>query len=640
MIVPAGLAAASPAQAADTFQCSGNATVFGVNAGGQLYRYTYTAPGTDAAAGSAGVLIGTGWNGFTRVLGGPNGRLYGINANGAYRYRWTGSDWETIAGSQSLAMGTNLAEYANAAYRNKITVDEIGDFYGVDSGGKLRQWRYDEGTKAWTVNGKVLDTGWDRYNLIVAAGPGVLYGRTPAGLLYRHRYETTSQRWVVRDQLVGESWGMFPQDVFSVGGDTLFGRQTNGDLYHYRFREDNATWPLGGKRVGAGWNMFNQVVASTDTCRLTERHIPVAPANPVQRFAPMAVQQGPANGASVGPIEYVYTDNIGRLRHAYQSNPDIFTNAQWSTVSSDEAFSGEPALLQNGQQALQTLAHKINSDVWSFTRAAAPSTGWQAGLSLAGRMASRPAAVRLSDNSLAVFAVDAGGSLWSRFQDGTGGDLLPWRRLGGENLEPDVTVVAGADRSATLFARQAGGGLRTATYANGTLSSWFVLGAGPDTSANPAVVVLPGRKLRVFATDANGEIVSQQQDASGAFPGYWSPVGFTAKGAPAAVLDPALGRMAVVARGVDNEIYRVFETGPGDGTWGAWQRINPDVSDPAQTDPVVAEFTGSTGQSWMIVFRNQNDVTRVYTRQEPSALARTSTAAPGLVGHSLPKPRP
>jgi hypothetical protein len=113
-------------------------------------------------------------------------------------------------------------------------------------------------------------------------------------------------------------------------------------------------------------------------------------------------------------------------------------------------------------------------------------------------------------------------------------------------------------------------------------------------------------------------------------------------GSPAAVLDPTTGRTAVVARGADNEIYRVFETGQLTGAWGDWARVSPDASDPAVTDVSVAPYTGATGETWLIVFRNVNDTTRVYERQVPAAAAAAKSAkvagTPSFTGHSLPKP--
>lgn len=640
-VAPLALVATGPAHAADTFTCTGSATLFGAESNGNLRRYSYSSPGTTNTAGGTHGIVGTGWQSFGRILGGPDGKVYGINSTGLYRYRWNGTNWDSFNGAQSEKLSDAFNDYATAASRNKITVDSLGDFYTVDPTGKLRWSRYSEQTKTWTVLNRVLDTGWDRYDLIVAAGPGVLYGRAASdGRLYRHRFEATSQRWVSHNQPVGEGWQIFTKGIFSVGGDTLFGIQGNGDLNHYRWRPEEPAWPVGGTRFGVGWQGFTNTFAITDTCRVAEQEVPPRSSVPVQPFSPTTVMQGPAGGTALGPIEYVYADNIGRLRHGYQSNPDGFTGVQWSTVGSDEAFSGKPALVQNGQGSLQVVAQSIQSDVWSFTRAAAPSTGWQAGLNLAGIMGSRPVAARLSDNTLAVFATDDSGSLWFRSQDGSAGDLLPWRQLTGPRLS-DLVVVAGADRSATLFANDPNGLPVAATYRDAGLSAWAPLG-GIRPTGPLAVITMPGRILRLFARTEDGQVLTQMQSSpGGTFPTRWKPVGaFAAAGPPAAVLDPGLGRIAVVARGTDNEIYRVFETAQGTGAWGTWERLNPEAPDPAATEPAIAEFTGSSGQSWLIVYRNENDATRVYTRQAPAGAQTRGTGqiVPRFAGHTLPAP--
>jgi len=636
--VPLLLVGGQPAHAADTFQCTGGATVLAAEPDGVLWRYPLSSPGTTTSSWGTRVQIGSGWQNFGRVLGGPGGRVYGINSTGLYRYRWNGTGWDTVDGSQRQQLSTGFIQYATAAYRNKITVDENGDFYLVDANGKLRWYRYDEASRTWPIFGRVLDTGWDRYDLIVAAGPGVLFARTPAGALYRHRFEPTSQRWVVRNALVGSGWNGFTRGLYSVGGDTLFGIQADGDLFHYRYREDTNSWPVLGRAVGSGWHNYANATAITDTCRLTDRHVPAQPAVAVTPYSTAAVVQGPATGTALGPIEYLHADNIGRLRHAYQSNPDDFGSVQWSTIPNDQAFTGKPALVANTQGVLQALVHNANSDVWSFTRAASPSTAWQAGLGLGGAMQSSPALVRLSDGTLAAFALDAAGALWFRAQDGSAGDLLPWSTLGGSGLTGEPFVLASSDRSALLIVGDAGGTLRTATYRDGTLSAWTSLG-GSGFGGAPAVVSLPGPSLRIFARAADGLIMTQRQDATGAFPGVWTPVGtFPTAGSPAAILDPVLGRLAVVARGADGEIYRVFETAQGTATWGDWARVNPDVSDPAASDPTVIPLTNSSGQTWVIVYRNANDATRVYQRQIPTASVASLRRAAEFQSHTLPTP--
>jgi len=93
----------------------------------------------------------------------------------------------------------------------------------------------------------------------------------------------------------------------------------------------------------------------------------------------------------------------------------------------------------------------------------------------------------------------------------------------------------------------------------------------------------------------------------------------------------------VVARGTDGEIYRVFETAQGSGAFGDWARINPEASDPAATDPTVVPYVNQSGQSWLIVFRNINDTTRVYERRQVPGVSTSLRRASEFTAHALPK---
>jgi hypothetical protein len=103
------------------------------------------------------------------------------------------------------------------------------------------------------------------------------------------------------------------------------------------------------------------------------------------------------------------------------------------------------------------------------------------------------------------------------------------------------------------------------------------------------------------------------------------------------VLDPPTGRLLVVARGTNNEIYRVFENAAGAGAWGDWLPLANDGTDPSVTEPTISEFTNGGGGSYLIAFRNQDDATRVYTRQSVSGKA-ASTKAPAFSAHGIAAP--
>jgi hypothetical protein len=221
------------------------------------------------------------------------------------------------------------------------------------------------------------------------------------------------------------------------------------------------------------------------------------------------------------------------------------------------------------------------------------------------------------DNRLALSAVDGDGLLWSRAQSAVNGSYTGWRQVG------DV------------------GNLHTVGYDSAETSfTWTALGGG-DLTGSPVVVTYPGYRLQVSAHSAARGIVTEEQTSSGSWTGDWQSTGtFDAAGSPAAILDSVLGRVAVVARGPGNEIFRTWETSQGSGTWGTWQKVI-DATDPAASDPTIATVTNSTGPTFFVVLRGTNVVVRIYERGlvgGSSALsARKQQAVPAFPARTLPK---
>ena len=357
------------------------------------------------------------------------------------------------------------------------------------------------------------------------------------------------------------------------------------------------------------------------------------PVRPIEQFSRMSVLQAAPSGTALGALEYSYVDNIGRVRHAHQTDPDIFGSVQWTAVGEGPAFTGQPALSQLANGQVQLAAQNRDSDIWTISQPA-PGGTWGSWADQGGSMAAPPVAARLPDGTTVLFAVDGDGKLWHLRQASAG-----WRSLGDADLAGQVTVVR-VDTGLRLFALTTTGTTKTATYTTGgALSGWTDLGAAGSTGT-PAAVVYPGFQARVFVRAADGSVLTLMQDAGGAWPAQWQSTGaFPAAGSPAAVLDVS-GRTAVVVRGADSEIYVLFETAQGSGAWGNWVRTSPDFSDPAATDPTVAPFTNSSGQTWLIAFRNVNDSTRLHTRQLPAVgVARAArVGAPAFTTHVLAGP--
>ncbi|SFW90517.1 Trypsin [Amycolatopsis australiensis] len=269
--------------------CPAGAAIWTARTDGTLWRYVHqgAADGTLSWT-QPSKAIGWGWDG--RTLAGKGGVIWDIHRNhgsgdpfgsGSLK-RWvysTDSGWS--GGGQ---VGSGWERYLTPEYRERITVDRQNRIFMIDDQHRLKVYAWDDAT-GWWVNGggDVLDTGWDRFDSITAAGDGVLYARKPTGELFRFQYDFTTSSWTQRDKPVGVGWQMF-SEIFSPGGDILYGRGSTGSspwdgqpgpvLRWYRYSDNTDTWaPSGpdrmGVTIGTGWNTEIHVTAAPDSCTLT-----------------------------------------------------------------------------------------------------------------------------------------------------------------------------------------------------------------------------------------------------------------------------------------------------------------------------------------------------------------------------------
>ncbi|MGC4760046.1 hypothetical protein [Micromonospora trifolii] len=365
---------------------------------------------------------------------------------------------------------------------------------------------------------------------------------------------------------------------------------------------------------------------------------------PVQSFSRSAALQGkPSDGSALGTIVYAHTDNTGQVRVVHQQNPDDFASVQHTPLFGAEAFTGQPALnVLGASKQMQISALHTTGTVWAGAQTAANAATWGTTGNFGGTMAAPPVAVTLADGSSVIFAVDVDGRLWHYRQTGTGAS---WKSLGDVDLAGGVTLVK-VDAGVRLVATTMTGTIKTALYStDGTLSAWVDLGG--NVTGVPAAFINQGYRTAVVARAADGSLVMKKQELGGAWPATWQTVGtFTAAGSPAAIVDPALGRIAVVARGPDNEMYRVYETEQGSGTWGEWLRLYENPGDPtaatAATDPTIAEIQNSGGVGFVVVYRNRNNTTIALDRRFAApggmAAAKVSPSAVSFAAHLIPTP--
>ncbi|MFI6241616.1 hypothetical protein ACIBEF_17235 [Micromonospora sp. NPDC050795] len=357
-----------------------------------------------------------------------------------------------------------------------------------------------------------------------------------------------------------------------------------------------------------------------------------------------AVQAEASPGATLGPIVYAHTDNIGQVRVIHQPHPDDYTTVQHVPLFGSQAFTGQPSLnVLSSSNQVQISALHTTGMVWTGAQTTANAATWASNGSLGGSMAAPPVAVTLPNGTSVIFGVDVDGRLWHYRQSGTGPS---WKSLGDVDLAGSVTVVK-VEAGVRLVATTTVGTIKTALYSNdGILGGWTDLGG--NVTGVPAAFLIQGYRTGVVARAADGSLVMKRQELGGAWPTTWQTVGtFTAAGSPAAIVDPALSRIAVVARGPDNEVYRVYETAQGSGTWGEWLRLYVNTDDPtaatAATDPTIAPIENSGGPGFVVVYRNRNNTTIALDRRFAApggmAAAKASPSAVDFTAHLIPTPK-
>ncbi|MEJ3741944.1 hypothetical protein WEI85_01400 [Actinomycetes bacterium KLBMP 9797] len=349
---------------------------------------------------------------------------------------------------------------------------------------------------------------------------------------------------------------------------------------------------------------------------------PLPPVQPTQNARVVVRQSTPTGGAAHGSVEYAFVNNLGVLQHGRQENPNSFGNVVWASLPGNEQFTGLPAIGQLADGRVQITAQATDSNLSTLTQSAVGSPGWGSWTLVGGSMASSPTAARRGAVPL-LFAVDTDGALWVYEQTGTS---PYWRSLGDADLVGQVAVAEARDDGLHVVGIDTAGAVKAAKYrADTTLSTWTSLG-GTGITGLPAVVSYPGYRLGVFVRGADGIVVFKEEDTAGAFPAAWSPVGdLVTTGSPQAILDPVYGRTAVVARAAsDSRVHVVWETAVASRTWGT----STDLPWGAMaTDPTVADYRYTNGQSWMIVARDLNGDVRYALRDTPPSAGAVAQPA-------------
>ncbi|WNV82276.1 tachylectin-related carbohydrate-binding protein [Umezawaea sp. Da 62-37] len=598
--VSAALLVVSPstASAAQALECSSRAPIFTTRTNGDLAVYGHDEPETGAPAWSGGDVEGTDWHG--RTLAGADGAVYNITPEGAlnlFRWDWAGG-WEN--GGAVRQIGSGWEGFTTPARRDLITVDEQGRIFAVDGSGQLRTYRWD-GEDWDDADGTVLDVEWSQYDLIVAAGDGVLFARTPNGDLFRFRYHADSRRWISYRVPVDRGWEVFDR-VSSPGGDVLYGVDGEGDLVWNRYLEESGTWADSGagRVVGTGWGDDVDTVAAPDACRLDGVPQPRRAAVRQDTWAPVA-----AVGVD-GLMDYFYVDGSGRQVHAFQTDRDDLASVRFSApVGAD--LTGPPSAVPTGS-SFQVFTLGLDSAVrWT----GGSGDTWSDPAALGGWMSGPVKFARGPSGAVRGFALDRDNRLWTTAQSEDGGPFTGWRDLGVTDIGPDFQVVPW-DLAFEIVGRTrpVDGEVKVATFVT-SLGPWRTLGGG-TVRGLPSMVSGGNGYLQVFALRSDGTIATQRGTATG-FPGVWQPIGTThAEGAPAAVVD-GQGIVRIAARGAGGSINVTRQMSPNSDAYREWTPL----FDKGTSTPVVSRTDPSGDQTGIggpvvFAFRDADENLRLY----------------------------
>jgi hypothetical protein len=223
----------------------GHPDILGVTPGGDLYLYTGTdTTGVNDSAGlNPGVQIGTGWNMFSQLVTGydftGDGKpdVLGITPDGdLYRYAGNGNGGVSASG---MLVGTGWNMFSQVIGVNKLTGDGSAGLLGITPDGAM--WWYPTNGTAVISNGTQIGTGWNMFTQVLAGdfnhdGVTDLLGVTPDGALDFYGGDGTTEFGT--GQTVGSGWNMFsqvlsPGDLNGDGTSDILGITPDGVLYFY-----------------------------------------------------------------------------------------------------------------------------------------------------------------------------------------------------------------------------------------------------------------------------------------------------------------------------------------------------------------------------------------------------------------------
>jgi uncharacterized small protein (DUF1192 family) len=148
----------------------------------------------------------------------------------------------------------------------KIVGGGDGVLYGIGADGSLRWHRHqdylDSSTQPKWATPVVVGSGWQNFVHVFSTGEGVIYAVKPTGelLWYKHKGYLTGQNIWEGPKQVGTGWAGFKK-VFSPGTGMVYALQPDGSLLWYQhdgYQDGSVRWQ-GPTKIAADWGSFVQV---------------------------------------------------------------------------------------------------------------------------------------------------------------------------------------------------------------------------------------------------------------------------------------------------------------------------------------------------------------------------------------------
>lgn len=579
-------------------QCTPKATIFGVNTVGTMWVHEHNEPETGVNDFRSPGQYGEGYDG--RVFTGSDGTVYRqVDTNGTLLRRvWNGVNG---FGNEEILESGRWYGWSLPANENRITADANNHVYTVLDNGNLEVNAYDA-NKAVTT--RTLDVGWGKYNLIFAAGDGVIYARNATlngGGLYRYQYDFDTNRWLEYDrQVPGGGWNIHRQ-IFSPGGDVIYGITSDtGKLVEYRFNPATNTWPIGAADLTTGWGTIKYAGATTNGCTLKNQPTIQLPNLPLA--APNYERPATVHNAAQTRTEAAHVENSGVLMTARKgSAQDAYPYVQGISVGG--TFTGRAAIgLRSDGKTVVIGREQSSAKVYAYVRTDPGTDVWSAPKVLHGEFASSPVLARAASGKLTVFAVDVAGKLWFSQDQTIPGDFFftPWRKAAGTiTMSTDFSVATTGGEDFEIVYRDTNNAVAVSNFGTGTLASARTAPGLTAAGVPSGVVVGSGtdKRTQVVVRGSDNKIYTQKETATG-FTG-WTDIsnGGTFRGSPSILLN-TWGLIEVAARqSGDGLVLRSGQTAAGSSTWRGWE----EVGGTAYTDP---SFAAMAGTQQRIFFEN------------------------------------